>query len=154
MRKNKWNSQLQVNVKYVEQRTLPQWKKDLYSLSYILIYNIDKEWTGEFHDVVVQFSCMDKNSYVYIHDDNDVSSQFIMTFGEYTGGKFKLFDEKSKKFQYVYTYNKIVQLDGRLKHCVTKVKHGKRYSVIFYKMVDRRYENQPIFNGIKTYDTI
>ena len=149
---NKWNSKLQVNMIEVIDRKLPKWKKDLYSLSHRLIYNIDKEWTGELHDFVVHFSCMDKNSFVYLHEDNDVSSQFILTFGQYTGGKFKLFDKKSKKFQIVDTYNKIVQIDGRLKHCVTKVKSGKRYSVIFYKMFDRRYKNKPIFNGIKSYD--
>ena len=149
---NKWNSKLQVNMKEVLERDIPKWKKHLYSLSYRLIYNIDKEWTGELHDFVVQFSCMDKNSYIYVHEDNDVSSQFILTFGEYTGGKFKLFDVNTKKFKYIDTLNKIVHLDGRLKHFVTKVKSGRRYSIIFYKMFDRRYKKQPIFNGIETYD--
>ena len=76
---------------------------------------------------------MDKNSYIYVHQDNDISSQFILTFGEYTGGKLMLFDEKSKKFKYIDTYKKLVQFDGRLKHYVTKVKSGKRFSMIFLK---------------------
>ena len=87
----------------VMQRTIPKWKKDLYSLSYRLIYSIDKKWTGEFHDFVVKFACMDKNSYVYVHQDNDVSSQFILTFGDYTGGKLMLFDEISEKIDYIDT---------------------------------------------------
>ena len=60
-------------------------EKKLYNNAYQLIRKFDKEWTGEDHDIVIQFSCMDDNSYVKIHQDKNVSSQFVLNFGEYLG---------------------------------------------------------------------
>ena len=135
---NIWNSNKQVNTMDVKYRLIPDWKKDLYYSAYQLIKEVDKRWTGEKHDLVIQFACMDTNSYVCIHSDKDVSSQFVMSFGEYSGGELMLFDEKSKTFKHVKTRNHIVQFDGRFKHYVTKVTNGLRYSIVFYKMFDRR----------------
>ena len=148
---NMWNSKKQVNMMDVKYRLIPDWKKDLYYSAYQLIKEVDKRWTGEKHDLVIQFACMDTNSYVCIHSDKDVSSQFVMSFGEYLGGELMLFDEKSKTFKHVETKNHIVQFDGRFKHYVTKVTNGLRYSIVFYKMFDRRYKEQPYFTGVKTY---
>ena len=97
---------------------------------------------------------MDTNSYVKIHRDKDVSSQFVFSFGEYSGGELLLFNDKSKKFEQVDTYNKIVQLDGRYKHYVTNVTRGFRYSIVVYKMFDRRYKEQPYFTGVKIYNLV
>ena len=148
---NMWNSKNQVNMMDVKYRLIPDWKKDLYYSAYQLIKEVDKRWTGEKHDLVIQFACMDTNSYVCIHSDKDVSSQFVMSFGEYSGGELMLFDEKSKTFKHVETKNHIVQFDGRFKHYVTKVTNGLRHSIVFYKMFDRRYNEQPYFTGVKTY---
>ena len=89
---NMWNSNKQVNMMDVKYRLIPDWKKDLYYSAYQLIKEVDKRWTGEKHDLVIQFACMDTNSYVCIHSDKDVSSQFVMSFGEYSGGELMLFD--------------------------------------------------------------
>ena len=107
-------------------------KKNLYNICYELIYNIDKRWTGQFHDIVVQFACMDTNSFVKIHHDNDVSSQFVLSFGDYNGETLMLFNEKENKYEDVDTHNTLVQFDGRYKHYVTKVTHGMRYSIVFF----------------------
>ena len=56
-----------------------------------------------------------------------------------------------KKFEQVDTHNQLVELDGRYKDYMTKVTNGMRYSIVFYKMYDRRYKIQPYFTVIKTY---
>ena len=127
-------------------------EKKNYSFAYQLIHSVNEQWTGLNHDLVVQFACMDSNSFVKIHHDKDISSQFILSFGEYLGGDFMLFNQKNNRFEKVNTYNKLVQLDGRIKHYVSNVTDGYRFSVIYYKMYDRRFKEQPYFTGTKTYD--
>ena len=61
-----------------------------------------------------------------------------------------LFNTNNKIVNSHNTYNQIVQFDGRKKHYVTKVTEGIRFSVVFYKMFDRRYDSQPHFTGTKT----
>ena len=53
-------------------------QKDMYNIAYQLIRKINIGWTENNEDIVVQFSCMDTNSYVNIHQDKDVSSQFFL----------------------------------------------------------------------------
>ena len=129
-------------------------KKKLYYAAYEIINNIDNWWTGDKHDVVMQFACMDKNSYVYVHSDKDVSLQFVTSFGQYSGGELMLYNEEMNKFEHIETYNQIVQFDGRYKHYVTNVTNGIRYSIVFYKMFDRRYKEQNYFTGVKIYQLI
>ena len=148
---NIWNSNKRVNMSDVKQRNIPIWKKEIFDLSYRLIYQIDKRWLGSNLDFVVQFACMDNNSYIDAHKDKDVSSQFLVTFGEYSGGHLMLYNNEKHVFERIETMNNIVQFDGRKKHYVTKVKHGVRYSLVFYKSYDRRYKEQPIYNGVKLY---
>ena len=79
---------------------------------------------------------MDTDSYVQIHRDRDVSSQFLLSFGEYSGGEFLQLNDKTNEFEVVDTYNQIVQLDGRYKHYVINVTNGLRFSIVVYKMFD------------------
>ena len=69
-----WNASLQVNMCDVLHRYIPQWKKNLYYITYDLIREINNRWVGNSHDLVIQFACMDTNSYVQIHRDKNVSS--------------------------------------------------------------------------------
>ena len=62
----------------------------MYDISYQLIQNINNNWVGEHEDFIVQFACMDEQSHVGIHVDNDISSQFVLTFGKYTGGQLMI----------------------------------------------------------------
>ena len=43
----------------------------------------------------------------------------------------------------------MVQFDGRKAHYVKNITEGNRYSVVFYKLFDRRYDSQPVFTGVK-----
>ena len=55
---------------------------------------INKAWAGKHDDYFVQFSCMNKDSYVKKHcDQNDVSSQFVVSFGNYKGGELVVYNE-------------------------------------------------------------
>ena len=145
-KKNKW-----VNMMNVRERNIPTWKKNLYEISYKLIQNINNCWVGEHEDFIIQFACMDKNSQIGIHVDNDISSQFLLTFGQYIGGELMIYNNERKTYMNVDTKNAIVQFDGRNRHYVSKILNGLRYSVVYYKKFDRRYNEQPIFTGIKTY---
>ena len=136
----------------LDRKELPLWKIKLYGLSSTLLKMVNKTWAGKYDDYCVQFTCMDENSYVKKHvDANDVSSQFVVTFGNYIGGELLVYNEISEQYIPLITNRNIVQFDGRKKHYVTDVTEGKRYSIVFYKSYDRRYDSQPIFTGVKTY---
>lgn len=124
----------------------------MYALANKLITCINKEWSESNEDYVVQFACMDEDSYVNIHQDHDVSSQITLSFGNYTGGLLMIQNEVTCNFESFDTCDKIIQFDGRFKHYVTKITSGFCYSIVFYKMFDRRYKEQPIFSGIKIYN--
>ena len=73
----------------VKHRSISEWKKELYYCTYHLIHDISKRWTGNDHDLVIQYACMDTDSYIQIHRDRDVSSKFVLSFCEYSeGGNF------------------------------------------------------------------
>ena len=62
-----------------------------------------------------------------------------------------IYNNERETYMNVDTKNAIVQFDGRNRHYVSKILNGLRYSVVYYKKFDRRYNEQPIFTGIKTY---
>ena len=120
-----------------------------------LLKMINKQWAGSKDDFVVQFSCMDIESHIEIHTDkDDVSSQFAISLGEYKGGQLMVYNDNLSTYIPVVNKRKMVQFDGRKKHFVTKVTEGERYSIVFFKSYDERYDYQPIFTGIKTYTEI
>ena len=94
---------------------------------------------------------MDENSRVGIHVDNDISSQFVLTFGQYTGGQLMIYNNDLDLYIKIDTNDAVIQFDGRNKHYVSNIQNGLRYSVVYYEKFDRRYNEQPIFTGIKTY---
>ena len=63
-----------------------------------------------------------------------------------------LFNQTINRLEHVITYNKLVQLDGRIENYVSNIIDGFRFSVTYYKMYDRQYKEQPYFTGRKTYD--
>ena len=150
-KQHKWKKNRWVNMMCVQERNIPDWKKELYEISYKLIQSINNYWVGEHEDFIVQFACMDENSRVGIHVDNDISSQFVLTFGQYTGGQLMIYNNDLDVYIKVDTNNVIIQFDGRNKHYVSNIQNGLRYSVVYYKKFDRRYNEQPIFTRIKTY---
>ena len=112
----------------------------------------NKTWTGKHDDYCVQFSSMDENSHVkkYV-DKNDISSQFVVTLGNYKGGELIVHNEINDSYIPLITNRNMVQFDGRKQHYVTDVIEGNRYSIVFHKSYHMRYDVQPIFTGVKTY---
>ena len=120
-----------------------------------LLKMIDKQQDGSNNDFVVQFSCMDIESHIEIHTDkDDVSSQFAISLGEYKGGELMVYNENLNIYIPVINKRKMDQFDDRKNHFFTKVTESERYSIVFFKSYDVRYDFQPIFTGIKTYTEI
>ena len=141
-----------VNISPVENRELPNRKYQLYKLAKEFILKYNKLWVGNDDDFIVQFACMNKDSYIKEHCDKaDVSSQFIMTLGEYKGGFLHVWNKEKKIYEIFDTYKKLIQFDGRNKHFISNVSDGERYSIVWYKSFDRRYITQPILNGVRIF---
>ena len=131
---------------------LTKWILNLYQMSRTLLKMFDETWAGKHDDFVVQFTCMNNTSFVLNHHHkNDISSQFAISLGEYEGGLLMVRNEMTNEYIHLNNNRKMVQFDGRKDHLVTKVTEGERYSIVFYKSYDMRYDYQPIFIGIKTY---
>ena len=72
----------------VDKKELPVWKIKLYQLASSLLKMVNKTLAEKYDDYCVQFSFIDKNSYVKKHvDKNDVSLQFVVILGNYKGGE-------------------------------------------------------------------
>ena len=77
----------------MEERKIPKWKKELWSLSKELISLVDPDFAdGEF---VVNYSCMTKpEQYVKKHvDSDDISHQYALALGNYSGANLRCNDE-------------------------------------------------------------
>ena len=135
-----------VAVKPVEERNLPKWKKQLWALSKELITLIDKDFAaGEY---VVNYSCMTQpNHFVKKHvDSDDISHQYAMALGEYSGAYLRCYDEEDNvlgDFDYQY---EVCKMDGRLPHeLISDDFEGERFCVIWFKSYDhRKTEADPI----------
>ena len=96
---------------------------------------------------------MDTQSFIKSHcDSGDVSSQFMISFGHYEGGMLYVKNETKHLFQPFNTYKTLTQFDGRKEHYISDVTCGERYSIVLFKSFDRRYNMQPILNGVRTYN--
>ena len=62
-----------------------------------------------------------------------------------------VYNEMKKEYVSLINNRKMVKFDGRMDHFVTNVTEGERYSIIFYKSYDIRYDSQTIFTGVKTH---
>ena len=74
-----------------------------------LLKMFDKPWAGSNDDFVVQFSCMDIESRVENHTDkDDVSSQFVISLGEYKGGELMVYNENRNTHILIINKKKMV----------------------------------------------
>ena len=100
--------------------------------------HFNRDWAGKNEDFIVQVSCMDKTSYVKVHrDENDIATQNIITFGQYTDGSLYTFCQKRQSYQALSTLGKLTEFDGRVPHYVSPITEGKRFLVTFFKSYDR-----------------
>lgn len=114
-------------------------KKELYYLAHELIETHNQEWVGQHGDLCIQFSCMDKTSFIERHvHTNEICDQYVISFGEYKGGILHVFCPVKKRFQAKETKNKLALINGNFEHYVSLITSGLRYSIVFFKQYDRR----------------
>ena len=114
-------------------------EKELWKLAKNLLLIFKSSYIGE-DDYCVQFSKLDgeEGGFVEKHEDGrDIEKQIIFSWGGYKGGSLKFEDGTEIVHQ-----NQLVEVDGRNRHWVEEGFSGSRYSCIFFKMYDRRY-NKP-----------
>ena len=127
------------------------WVKDVYKICQQIIRKIDYEYAGDNDDWVVNISAMTNTGhYIKKHTDKrDIDSQYAFTLGSFTGGILSSYNKLNIKKE-LNNYRRVVCFDGRLPHEVSAVVSGLRYSVIFYKVYDRRMTiSAPILNNPK-----
>ena len=99
-----------------------------------------KSWTGPDEDYIIQFACMDKDSRVPPHIDNDICTQCSISFGQYLGGSLYVLNRNSNRYEILDNHKRMIQFDGRNYHYVSNVIEGERYSVVYFKKFDRRFQ--------------
>ena len=110
-------------------------QKMIYAKARELIGVIDSKYAANDH-WVVQIHCMDATSRLGTHvDKKDITFQYGVTLGEYEGGNLLTWD-KSELVTEIDVHNQVVKLDGRLRHSVTPIISGRRYSLYYYKSYD------------------
>ena len=135
-----------VCVTPVEERNIAKWKKELWALSKELITMIDPDFAaGEY---VVNYACMTQpEHFVKKHvDSDDISHQYSMALGEYSGAYLRCYDEEDNvlgDFDYQY---EVCKMDGRLPHeLISDDFEGERFCVVWFKTYDhRKTEPDPI----------
>lgn len=95
----------------------------------------------------VQFNQIDKGNFVGYHLDTDSNPDYIaavvIQLGKnYTGGKYRVYQKNGKYIDYTPKYRSIILSNCTYPHEVTKVKSGKRQSLVFFisnhKLYNRR----------------
>jgi hypothetical protein len=107
-----------------------------------------KEWAGENMDYKIQFSMMTSGKHVVkAHRDGcDISPQYSICLGDYTGGELLTWEKNrgKEKDPHLATdvKNKLVRFDGRLKHMVAAWRGAYRINIAFYKHYDARWTKE------------
>jgi hypothetical protein len=109
-------------------------------------------------EYVVQFALMnDASHHVKCHTDDDVSFQYALTLGDFSGATLRVYKtrDKSAYIDFRDAKNQIVKFDGRLPHEVlTDGFRGHRFTVIWYKNFDhRKRTDDPILQAPAIVDT-
>ena len=101
----------------------------------------------------VQITKMSPSSKVNCHrEKNDISMQLVVTFGDYTGGETRLFNEEESHYIDVNTNENPTLCDARLSHTVLNVKSGMRYCFIVYFMFSpTETKSLPIFDYVSSF---
>ena len=132
-----------VNLQHVQdQKGINDYQKRAYAMAKGVIDLLDPEFAaGETY--LVNFSHMNsRHHYVKRHVDvDDITYQYILSFGEYQGDvKLFVYDKMGNFHQSYNCKDRILKVDGRLPHRVRKTPdfEGNRFAVIWYKSYDAR----------------
>ena len=151
-KRHTWRRGQGVYMKSIEDRyPADTFKGKLWRLAYQLLEHVDP-WYAKDQDYVLQITQMHPGDVVPKHvDGHDACYQLAFTMGNFTGGQLRIYstqniNEANSLVPKLYNNrNKVLKFDGRYVHDVTRLLSGTRYSVIFYKLWDRRLKNpQPL----------
>ena len=110
-----------------------------------LIYLCSPTWTGYDEDYVVQFDCMDTHSRVPAHIDNNITTQFCISFGQYVGGSLYVLNQHLNQYEKLDNHQRMIQFDGRNYHYVSNDTKGEIYSVVYFKKFYRRFKMKAFY---------
>ena len=124
----------------LESKSKPTWIKDIYVELRKVITLIDSKFAAN-GDWSVQVNLSDDpNKLMKPHvDDKDMTHQYAIGLGDYTGGELATFREDAtgkRTAVKLCIRNKVVKVDGRQWHVATKFK-GVRFSIYFFKLWQR-----------------
>ena len=141
-----------VNMHEVYDGTRSEKIKSIYIVLQNIIRIINSEYAGDNNDWVVNISAMTKGSHYNKKpiDKEDIDSQNAFTLGSFPGGILRSYNNLGI-MKDINNFRRVVRFDGRLPHEVSQVLSGCRYSVIFFKLYDRRMTRRsaPILNNPK-----
>lgn len=124
----------------LDSKSRPKWQKELYATARALLMLIDPEYAGDHDDWCVSINAMfdgETHKCLKHTDKDDVDAQLAMTLGDFEGGELRCWREDGSHVD-VNNRRTVVRVDGRLPHQVMPFREGKRYSIIWYKLYDRR----------------
>jgi hypothetical protein len=67
------------------------------------------------------------------HDGSNVGKSVIVGFGDYTGGKLRVYHKQSDEYDAMDIHDRPLMFNGSLLEHETEPFEGKRYTIIFYK---------------------
>jgi hypothetical protein len=121
------------------EKNYAKWKKELYLAATELFRFIIPEFVD--NQYVIQFSKMSHRKHeVPLHlDDHDITHQYTINFGDWTGADLVCYNSSDKSNMSVVSKTcakrRLLKFDGRLYHEVeTKDFQGVRYSCIIYQL--------------------
>ena len=80
-------------------------------------------------------------------DRNDVSYQYALSLGHFTGGRLVVATDDLLRFRILDTHLRVTRCDGRHPHWVTKYVGGPRYSLVMYRVEGRGSERESNLRG-------
>jgi hypothetical protein len=123
------------------EKNLRDWEKNLFFLgtelfSFVVPNFVEKQYNIQFS----KMSSTNPNTMVKCHTDyNDISHQYMVNFGSWTGAEIVCYspDSSSSSFREIFSFSqprKVLKFDGRFPHEVRLNNFkGDRYSVILYQ---------------------
>jgi hypothetical protein len=146
------NRNLGICHTHPSEKNLNDRKKNLFFcatelFSFVVPNFVEKQYNIQFS----KMSSSNPNTMVEWHtDDNDISHQYMVNFGSWTGAEIVCYSpDPSSSFQEIFSFSeqrKVLKFDGRLPHEVRLNNfEGDRYSVILYQTWhENKFQPDPI----------
>ena len=128
-------------------KDLPPYIKEVWKIGIDLVNIVDPNYIKD-QRLIMTLQKMGESSHVKNHrDKTDSDSQIIVSFGSYSGGWVRIFNETNDRYIDIDTFHNPFKNDGRLNHFVHPVLNGYRYSLIIYRHVcEMSSADKPIYD--------